>query len=103
MQKLILVAACMVSISGVASAGNAPGGNQGPPITHFNEPHFNQPPFGAPQYPNNPPGYPPGNPSGVVKAPEIDAASAAGALTLLLGGVAVLGGRRRHQGLGAKI
>jgi len=95
MQKLILVAACMVSISGVASAGITPGGDHGPQLTHFNEPHFNKSRFDAPRYTNNVPG--------VLKAPEIDAASAAGALTLLLGGVAVLGSRRRHQVPGAKI
>jgi len=85
----------MLSISGVASAGNTPGGDHGPQVTHFNEPHFNKSRFDAPRYDGHGPG--------VLKAPEIDAASAAGALTLLLGGVAVLGGRRRRQVTGAKI
>jgi hypothetical protein len=94
MHKFILVAACLVSISGVASAAITPGGDYGRQVTHFNEPHFNKSRFDAPRYTNT---------LDVVKAPEIDAASAAGALTLLLGGVAVLRGRRRHQAPGAKI
>lgn len=82
----------MVSMSGVASAAMTPLGDHDLQVPPFNEPHFDKSRFDAPRYVIA---------SDVVKAPEIDAASAAAALTMLLGGVAVLTGRRTRRAPGA--
>ncbi len=86
MNRFIAVTALMASMSGVAFAEPKESTFQEPNFfhPHFVEPHFIKSRFDSPR----------DHGPAVVKAPEMDPASAASGLTLLMGGLMVLRGRR---------